>query len=242
MDNLIGEFFGTMVLLVFGCGVCACNTLAKSKGQGGGWICITAGWGFAVTLGVFTAITLGAPQGDLNPAVTLGKCLLGIYTVPQFLVTSVVQILGGICGAAIVWLAYLPHWRETEDQGAKLGIFCTAPAIRHYSLNFLCEVIASFFLMFVIWMIFSAKVGSIPAGMGPYIVGILIWALGMSLGGPTGYAMNPARDLGPRLAHFILPIAGKGKSDWAYAWVPVFAPLFGVGIAYIVVAALGVFL
>ena len=152
------------------------------------------------------------------------------------------QILGGICGAAIVWLAYLPHWRETEDQGAKLGIFCTAPAIRHYSLNFLCEVIASFFLMFVIWMIFSAKVGSIPAGMGPYIVGILIWAIGMSLGGPTGYAINPARDLGPRLAHFILPIAGKGKSDWAYAWVPVFAPLVGVGIAYIVVAALGVFL
>ncbi|EGS31813.1 MULTISPECIES: MIP/aquaporin family protein [Megasphaera] len=242
MDNLIGEFFGTMVLLVFGCGVCACNTLAKSKGQGGGWICITAGWGFAVTLGVFTAITLGAPQGDLNPAVTLGKCLLGIYTVPQFLATSVVQILGGICGAAIVWLAYLPHWRETEDQGAKLGIFCTAPAIRHYSLNFLCEVIASFFLMFVIWMIFSAKVGSIPAGMGPYIVGILIWAIGMSLGGPTGYAINPARDLGPRLAHFILPIAGKGNSDWAYAWVPVFAPLVGVGIAYIVVAALGVFL
>lgn len=233
MDNLIGEFFGTMVLLVFGCGVCACNTLAKSKGQGGGWICITAGWGFAVTLGVFTAITLGAPQGDLNPAVTLGKCLLGIYTVPQFLATSVVQILGGICGAAIVWLAYLPHWRETEDQGAKLGIFCTAPAIRHYSLNFLCEVIASFFLMFVIWMIFSAKVGSIPAGMGPYIVGILIWAIGMSLGGPTGYAINPARDLGPRLAHFILPIAGKGNSDWAYAWVPVFAPLVGVGIAYI---------
>ena len=236
------SFFGTMVLLVFGCGVCACNTLAKSKGQGGGWICITAGWGFAVTLGVFTATTLGAPQGDLNPAVTLGKCLLGIYTVPQFLATSVVQILGGICGAAIVWLAYLPHWRETEDQGAKLGIFCTAPAIRHYSLNFLCEVIASFFLMFVIWMIFSAKVGSIPAGMGPYIVGILIWAIGMSLGGPTGYAINPARDLGPRLAHFILPIAGKGKSDWAYAWVPVFAPLVGVGIAYIVVAALGVFL
>ena len=236
------SFFGTMVLLVFGCGVCACNTLAKSKGQGGGWICITAGWGFAVTLGVFTATTLGAPQGDLNPAVTLGKCLLGIYTVPQFLATSVVQILGGICGAAIVWLAYLPHWRETEDQGAKLGIFCTAPAIRHYSLNFLCEVIASFFLMFVIWMIFSAKVGSIPAGMGPYIVGILIWAIGMSLGGPTGYAINPARDLGPRLAHFILPIAGKGNSDWAYAWVPVFAPLVGVGIAYIVVAALGVFL
>ena len=192
MDNLLGEFFGTMVLMVFGCGVCACNTLTGSKGQNGGWICITAGWGFAVTLGVFTATTLGAPQGDLNPAVTL-------------------------------------------------GIFCTAPAIRNYPLNFLCEVIATFFLMFVIWMIFSNKVGAIPAGLGPYIVGVLIWALGMSLGGPTGYAMNPARDLGPRIAHAILPIAGKGSSDWAYAWVPVAAPLVGALLAYVVAAAVHVF-
>ncbi len=157
MDNLLGEFFGTMVLMVFGCGVCACNTLTGSKGQNGGWICITAGWGFAVTLGVFTATTLGAPQGDLNPAVTLGKTMIGIYTWEQFAATAVIQILGGICGAALVWLAYLPHWAKTEDKAAKLGIFCTAPAIRNYPLNFLCEVIATFFLMFVIWMIFSSR-------------------------------------------------------------------------------------
>lgn len=240
-DNLLGEFIGTMVLIVFGGGVCACNTLAKSKGQGGGWICITTAWGFAVMLGVFTATTLGAPQGDLNPAVTLGKTMIGIYSVPQFIVTSIVQILGGSLGAAIVWLAYLPHWAETEDKAAKLGIFCTAPAIRNYPANFLCEFIASFFLMFVIWMIFSPAVGKIPAGLGPYIVGVLIWALGMSLGGPTGDAMNPARDLGPRLAHAILPIAGKGGSDWGYAWVPVVAPMVGAFAAYVVAAALNVF-
>mgnify|MGYP000359213907 FL=1 len=156
-DNLLGEFLGTMVLIVFGAGVCACNTLTKSKGQNGGWICITAAWGFAVTLGVYTATTLGAPQGDLNPAVTLGKTMIGIYSVPQFFATSIAQILGGILGAAIVWLAYLPHWAETEDKSAKLGIFCTAPAIRNYPANFLCEFIATFFLMFVIWMIFSNK-------------------------------------------------------------------------------------
>lgn len=190
--------------------------------------------GIAVMLGVFTATTLGAPQGDLNPAVTLGKTLIGIYTIPQFLATAAVQILGGICGAAVVWLAYLPHWAETEDQAAKLGIFCTAPAIRNYPLNFLCEVIATFFLMFAIWMIFSKQVGVIPVGMGPYIVGVLIWALGLSLGGPTGYAMNPARDLGPRIAHAILPIAGKGGSDWSYAWIPVAAPLVGACAAYVV--------
>ena len=149
-DNLLGEFIGTMVLIVFGAGVCACNTLTKSKGQNGGWICITAAWGFAVTLGVYTATTLGAPQGDLNPAVTLGKTLIGIYSVPQFFATSIAQILGGILGAAIVWLAYLPHWAETEDKSAKLGIFCTAPAIRNYPANFLCEFIATFFLLSLI--------------------------------------------------------------------------------------------
>lgn len=240
-DNLLGEFMGTMVLIVFGAGVCACNTLAKSKGQNGGWICITAAWGFAVTLGVYTATTLGAPQGDLNPAVTLGKTMIGIYTVPQFFMTSIAQILGGILGAAIVWLAYLPHWAETDDKAGKLCIFCTAPAIRNYPANFLCEFIATFFLMFVIWMIFSKPVGNMVPGYGPYIVGVLIWALGLSLGGPTGYAMNPARDLGPRIAHAILPIAGKGGSDWGYALVPIVAPLCGAGLAYVVATALGAF-
>ncbi|MCH4179435.1 MAG: aquaporin family protein [Megasphaera sp.] len=241
MDNLLGEFMGTLVMIGFGGGVCACNTLNKSKGQGGGWICITTAWGFAVMFGVFTATTLGAPQGDLNPSVTFGKMLIGIYTVPQFFATSLAQILGAIVGAAIVWLAYLPHWAETEDKAAKLGIFCTAPAIRNYPLNFLCECIATFFLMFVIWMVFSKQVGVLQPAMGPYIVGLLVWTLGMSFGGPTGYAMNAARDLGPRIAHAILPIAGKGGSDWSYAWVPVFGPLAGSFVAYVVALALHVF-
>ena len=239
-ENLFGEFMGTMVLLVFGCGVCANMTLTKSKGQGGGWICIGFGWAFAVTLGVFTATTLGAPQGDLNPAVTLAKMMAGIYTFNQFVMTSIVQILGGIVGAAIVWLAYLPHWAETEDPAAKLGVFSTGPAIRNPAANFLCEAIATFFLMFVIWMIFSKPLGTLVPGYGPYLVGILILALGLSLGGPTGYAMNPARDLGPRIAHAILPIAGKGSSDWGYAWIPVVAPLCGALVAYLVASSCGV--
>lgn len=241
MDNLFGEFMGTMVLIVFGCGVCANMTLTNSKGQGGGWICIAIGWGFAVTLGVFTATTLGAPQGDLNPAVTLAKTMVGIYTPAQFLATSAAQLVGAIVGAAIVWLAYLPHWEKTEDPAAKLGVFATAPAIRSPIANFLCEMIATFFLMFVIWMIFGEPVGQLVPGYGPYMVGILIIALGLSLGGPTGYAMNPARDLGPRIAHAILPIAGKGGSDWGYAWVPIAGPLCGGALAYIVAAASGLF-
>ena len=240
MDNLFGEFMGTMVLIVFGCGVCANMTLTNSKGQGGGWICIAIGWGFAVTLGVFTATTLGAPQGDLNPAVTLAKTMAGIYTPGQFIATSAAQLVGAMLGATIVWLAYLPHWEKTNDPATKLGVFATGPAIRSAGANFLCEVIATFFLMFVIWMIFSKPVGALVPGYGPYIVGVLIWALGLSLGGPTGYAMNPARDLGPRLAHAILPIAGKGGSDWGYAWVPIAAPLVGGALAYIVANACGV--
>lgn len=241
MDNLFGEFMGTMVLIVFGAGVCANMTLTKSKGQGAGWICIAVGWGFAVTLGVFTATTLGAPQGDLNPAVTLAKTMVGIYTPAQFLATSAAQLVGAILGATIVWLAYLPHWEKTEDPAAKLGVFATAPAIRSPIANFLCEAIATFFLMFVIWMIFGEPVGQLVPGYGPYMVGILIIALGLSLGGPTGYAMNPARDLGPRIAHFILPIAGKGDSDWGYAWVPIAGPFCGAAAAYLVAAASGLF-
>lgn len=240
MDNLLGEFMGTMVLIVFGAGVCANMSLNKSKGQGGGWICIAVGWGFAVTLGVFTATTLGAPQGDLNPAVTLAKTMAGIYTPGQFIATSAAQLVGAILGAAIVWLAYLPHWEETPDPATKLGVFATGPAIRNPMANFLCETIATFFLMFIIWMIFSKPVGALVPGYGPYIVGVLIWALGLSLGGPTGYAMNPARDLGPRIAHAILPIAGKGGSDWGYAWVPIAGPLVGGAIAYVVATACGV--
>lgn len=241
MDNLLGEFLGTAVLIIFGGGVCATVCLKGSKGENSGWIVITAGWGFAVMLGVFAATSLGAPQGDLNPAVTLAKLLKGgIYTFDQALITMVVQLLGGILGGIIVWLAYLPHWGITEDQATKLGVFCTAPAVRSYWKNFLCEFIATFMLVFMIFAIFNANNGHFPAGVGPYIVGVLIWALGLSLGGPTGYAMNPARDLGPRIAHFILPIEGKGGSDWAYSWVPVFGPLAGGFVAYVIAKAVGI--
>lgn len=239
MDNLLGEFFGTAVLIVFGCGVCANMSLTESKGNGGGWVCIALGWGFAVTLGVFTATTLGAPQGDLNPAVTLAKTMVGIYTPGEFVATSLAQLVGAILGATLVWLAYLPHWEKTADPAAKLGVFATGPAIRSPISNFITEAIATFFLMFVIWMIFGKPVGTLVPGYGPYMVGILIIALGLSLGGPTGYAMNPARDLGPRIAHFILPIAGKGSSDWGYAWVPIAGPFVGAAVAYLIATVFG---
>lgn len=149
------------------------------------------------------------------------------------------QVAGAFTGAAIVWLAYLPHWAPTEDPGLKLAVFSTGPAIRSYGQNFLCEVIGTFMLLFGIFAIFHANNGTLPAGSGPYIVGMLVWALGLSLGGPTGYAINPARDLGPRIAHAVLPIAGKGSSDWAYAWVPVCGPLVGAILAYVVSKTIG---
>ncbi len=234
MTNLLGEFMGTMILLSFGSGVVACCILKDSKAYGGGWICITAGWAFGVMLGVYTAVALGAPQADLNPAVTLAKTMLGVYTVGHALVTMLVQLAGGFMGGVIVWLAYLPHWERTEEQGAKLAVFSTGPAIKNTPANFLCEVIGTFLLVFLIFMIFHKNNGVLPPGYGPYMVAILVWALGLSFGGPTGYAINPARDLGPRIAHFVLPIAGKGSSDWSYAWIPVLAPLVGATLAYIV--------
>ncbi len=239
MTNLLGEFMGTMILLCFGCGVVACCILRESKAYGGGWICITAGWAFGVMLGVYTAVALGAPQADLNPAVTLAKTMLGVYTVGHALVTMLVQLAGGFMGGVIVWLAYLPHWGRTEEQGAKLAVFSTGPAIKNTPANFLCEVIGTFLLVFLIFMIFHKNNGALPPGYGPYMVAMLVWALGLSFGGPTGYAINPARDLGPRIAHFVLPIAGKGSSDWSYAWVPVVAPLVGATLAYLVAKAAG---
>ena len=239
MTNLLGEFFGTMMLITFGAGVVACVLLKDSKGNGGGWIVITAGWAFAVMIGVFTSVALGAPQADLNPAVTLAKTMLGTYTVAQAIPTMLAETAGAFAGGVIVWLAYLPHWAPTQDPGLKLAVFCTGPAIRSYAQNFLCEVIGTFMLIFAIFAIFHKNNGVLPAGFGPYVVGILVWALGLSLGGPTGYAINPARDLGPRLAHAVLPIAGKGSSDWAYAWVPVCAPMVGGVLAYVVGKAVG---
>ncbi|CUH94354.1 putative glycerol uptake facilitator protein [Propionispora sp. 2/2-37] len=241
MTNLFGEFFGTMVLIIFGGGVVANVLLKDSKGNGGGWIVITAGWAFAVSLGVFAAQATGAPQADLNPAVTFAKLLAGgVYATDQALFTMAAEMAGAFVGAVIVWLAYLPHWEITDDPGLKLAVFSTGPAVRNTMANFLCEVIATAMLMLGIWVIFSKATGSIPPGVGPYLVGILIWALGLSLGGPTGYALNPARDLGPRIAHAVLPIAGKGSSDWGYAWIPVVAPMVGGGIAYVIAKASGI--
>ncbi len=242
MTNLLGEFFGTMILLCFGCGVVACCILRESKAYGGGWICITAGWAFGVIFGVFTAKALGAPQADINPAVTLAKTMMGVYAPGHALTTMLAQLAGGFCGGVFVWLAYLPHWAKTEEQGAKLAVFSTGPAIRNIPMNFLCEVLATFLLIFLIFAMFSEKNGENPfsGGYGPYMVGMLVWGLGLAFGGPTGYAMNPARDLGPRLAHFVLPIAGKGDSDWGYAWVPVAAPFVGGILAYSVAKMTGI--
>ena len=243
MTNLFGEFFGTMILLTFGCGVVANVLLKDSKGNGGGWIVITAGWAFPDSLGIFGAGATRAPQADLNPAVTMFKMFLGVYTVPEAIATMSAEMAGGIAGATLCWLSYLPHWKATEDQGLKLAVFSTGPAIRDTMSNLLCEIIATAFLLVGIFTIFSkgvAGTAGFGVGVGPYMVAMLIWALGLSLGGPTGYALNPARDLGPRIAHAILPIAGKGSSDWGYAWVPVVGPMIGSALAFVICKAAGI--
>jgi glycerol uptake facilitator protein len=225
---LFGEFMGTMVLILLGDGVVANVLLKKSKGEGSGWIVITTGWGLAVTAGIFTAIACGSPGAHINPAVTLAVALLK-HDWSQVLPFWGAQVAGAFVGATLVWLAYLPHWRETTDQGAKLGIFCTAPAIRNVPANIMTEVIATTTLVGVGFAFGASAVSptGLPPGFAPYLWGMLVWVLGLCLGGPTGYAMNPARDFGPRLAHAILPIAGKGASDWGYAVVPIIAPLIG---------------
>lgn len=227
MQNfIIGELLGTMTLTLFGCGAVANVLLNKSKGEGGGWICITAGWAFAVMLGVFVAEAAGSAQADINPAVTLSKYFLHTYnSFYQVVAQIIAQIIGAFLGATIVWLAYLPHWRVTENQRVKLVVFATSPEIRCFPSNFLCEAIGTFMLVLGIGVL--SNNATVPDGLAPYFVGILVWALGLSLGGPTGYAINPARDLGPRLAHAILPIANKGSSEWTYAWVPIIGPITG---------------
>ena len=229
MTPFTAELVGTMLLVTLGDGVVANIALNKSKGQNGGWIVVTAGWAFGVTVGVYVANA--ASGAHLNPAVTLGMAAIGKLAwsaVPAYLAA---QMIGAFLGAVIVWLAYLPHWRETPDPGAKLGVFCTAPAIRQPVANLLTEIIGTFVLVLGVLAILSPK-NLVPnsgfdTGFAPCLVGVLVWAIGLSLGGPTGYAINPARDLGPRLAHAFLPIAGKGPSDWSYAWVPVFGPIIG---------------
>jgi len=209
----LGEFLGTMILILLGNGVVAGVLLKKSKAENSGWIVIAAGWAFAVMAGVFTSIACGSSDAHLNPAVTLGFAVrAGNFSkVGPYLAA---QMLGAIVGALLVWIFYLPHWRETPDEGAKLACFCTAPAIRAGAANLVSEIIATFVLVFVVGAIFSRSVAaSGPGALGPYLVGSLVWGVGLSLGGTTGYAINPARDLGPRVMHAILPIAGKGAGS-----------------------------
>ena len=235
----LGEFLGTMILVLLGDGVVAGVLLKHSKAEGSGWMVITTGWAMAVMAGVFTAIACGSAAAHLNPAVTLGMAVRsGDFS--SFAPFLVAQVLGALAGSTLVWLHYFPHWKETPSAGVKLACFCTAPAIRNFTANFLSEIIATFVLVFVVGAIFSKRVAAAgpAAALGPYLVGSLVWGIGLSLGGPTGYAINPARDFGPRLAHALLPIAGKGGSDWGYAPIPVAGPLLGGALAGVLLRVL----
>jgi glycerol uptake facilitator protein len=240
MSPFLGELLGTMLLIILGDGVVANVVLKGTKGHAGGWIVISTGWGLAVAVAVYCVNA--ASGAHLNPAVTLAMAALGKLAwsaVPAYLAA---QMAGAFLGAAVVWLAYLPHWTATEDKAAKLGVFCTAPAIRNPAANFVTEVVGTFVLVLGVLAILSPEnllPGSgFDTGFAPFLVGVLVWSIGLSLGGPTGYAINPARDLGPRIAHAILPVAGKGGSDWGYAWVPVAGPVAGGLLAALVYLAL----
>lgn len=229
MTPFTAELIGTMILITLGDGVVANVVLNKTKGQNSGWIVVTAGWALGVAVAVYSVVSISGAH--LNPAVTFGLAAIGKFPwndVPGYIIA---QMLGGFLGGTIVWLAYLPHWRETADPGLKLAVFCTGPAIRDPAKNLITEIIGTFILVLGVLAILSPK-NLVPnsgfdTGFAPFLVGILVWSIGLSLGGPTGYAINPARDLGPRLAHFVLPIAGKGASDWTYAWIPVIGPSIG---------------
>ncbi len=229
---VLGEFIGTATLILLGDGIVAGVLLAKSKAYDAGWVAITVAWGLAVFAGIIVAASLGDKDGHLNPAFTFAAVMMTGHS-ERLLTYIPAQILGGLVGGILVWLFYCAHWPLTEDKGKKLGVFCTIPAVRHYASNFFCEVVGTFVLV-VIASSFSSKaltVGVSAPTLGPTLVGALVWAFGLSLGGTTGYAINPARDLGPRIAHAILPIPGKGDSDWSYSWVPVFGPFVGAALA-----------
>jgi glycerol uptake facilitator protein len=237
---VLGEFVGTLILILLGDGVVAGVLLKRSKSENAGWVAITTGWALAVMAGVFTAIAFGSPDAHLNPAVTLGAAVAtGDFS--KVLPYSVAQLAGAFVGAVIVWLHYLPHWRLTTDPNLKLAVFCTAPAVRTTGPNLTSEAIGAFVLVLVATAIFSSRVtvSGLAPGLGPFLVGSLVWGIGLSLGGPTGYAINPARDLGPRLAHAVLPIPGKRDADWGYAAIPVLGPLAGGMLAGVVARAVG---
>jgi glycerol uptake facilitator len=239
MQSYLAELLGTMILVLLGDGVVANVLLQRSKGQNAGWIVVTTGWGIAVAVAVYAVGRISGAH--LNPAVTIALATIGSFSWAQVPGYIAAQMIGAFAGAVLVWLAYLPHWRETPDPGAKLGVFCTGPAIRSTGPNLITEIIGTAVLMFGILAIAAnaqtlVRPGDVDLsvvfsrGLQPLLVGVLVLGIGVSLGGPTGYAINPARDLGPRLAHAILPIAGKGPSDWEYSWIPIVGPIIG-GIA-----------
>lgn len=229
MSPFAAEFAGTTLLVLLGDGVVANVVLKQTKGHGGGWMVITTGWAVAVGVAAYAVNSISGAH--LNPAITLGLAALGKFPAAQVPAYLAAQMLGGILGAVLVWLAYLPHWRATEDPVAKRAVFCNAPAIRRPLANLVTEVIGTAVLMLGVLAI-ASPANLQPGtgwekGFGPFLVGLLVWAIGLCLGGPTGYAINPARDLGPRIAHAFLPIPGKGDSDWAYAAIPVVGPIVG---------------
>ncbi len=239
MQVFVSEIIGTGLLLLLGAGVVANVLLPKSKGFNGGWLLITFGWGFAVFAGVYAAYRSGA---HINPAVTLGLLANGAseyapgvaVTFASTLVYLAGQMVGAFAGAVLAFLAYKPHFDEEADAGAKLAVFSTGPAIRSYGWNLVTEIIGTFVLVYIV-----IQFGNSPSGLGPLAVALLVVGIGISLGGPTGYAINPARDLGPRIAHALLPIKGKGPSDWSYSWVPVVGPIIGGVIAGLFATAIG---
>lgn len=247
MPAFLGELIGTALLILLGDGVVAAVLLNKSKAQNAGWIVITWGWAIAVFVGAFVVASVSGAH--LNPAVTIGLAVAGNFSWADVPLYIIAQLIGAFIGAVLVWLQYLPHWVVTDDAAAKLGVFSTGPAIRNTTANLISEIIGTFVLIFGILAIkgvgikdtsgaaFNVNMGA----LGIIPVALLVLGIGLSLGGTTGYAINPARDLGPRIAHAVLPIAGKGSSDWAYSWIPVVGPVIGAVIAGLLYVALGKF-
>jgi len=229
MSPYTAEFIGTMILVLLGNGVCANVNLSRTLGNNAGWIVIATGWGLAVAFAVYL---VNAHSGaHINPAVTLALASIGQFAWERVGGYLVAQLGGAIVGATLVWLTYLSHWKETDDEGSIRGCFCTGPAIPNPVSNLITEAVGTFVLVLGVLAILTPA-NLIPnsgfkEGFAPCLVGIMVWSIGLSLGGPTGYAINPARDLGPRIAHAILPIHGKGDSNWRYSWIPVVGPIVG---------------
>ncbi|MFZ1678732.1 MAG: MIP/aquaporin family protein [Saprospiraceae bacterium] len=231
MEHFIGEFLGTMVLIIMGCGVVANVLLHQSKGQHGGWIVITFGWAMGVFLGIITAQHFGG-SGHLNPAVTIALAFFKDFDQALILPYVLAQMTGAIVGSSMVWLAYKQHFDVTEDKDLIRAVFCNSPAIRNTSHNLITEIIATFVLVFTA-LSMSAPTDALGT-LNALPVALLVLGIGLSLGGPTGYAINPARDLGPRISHFLLPIKTKGHSDWSYSWIPVIGPIIGAILAVVI--------